>query len=232
MPVVCTLNGQPETGNWRTGNRQQYFHQNGYLWGIHATNYQRLKKKYTSEEILEGIRNRDRVVIKQLYQDCFPMITNFIVKNAGTTEEAQDIFHDALTTIFEKTQEAPLNINCSFKTYLYAICKNLWLMVLRKKRTAAKMTVDTESTEDLGSEMAESMLQYQQRQLYKKHFLGLGDDCQKILKLFLEGKSLKSIAEIMGFTEKYAKKRKYVCQKQLIASIEQDDLYQELSYHS
>jgi hypothetical protein len=76
------------------------------------------------------------------------------------------------------------------------------------------------------------MLEYQQRQLYKKHFLGLGADCQKILKLFLEGQSLKSIADLMGFTEKYAKKRKYVCQKQLIAAIEQDDLYHELSYQS
>jgi hypothetical protein len=36
----------------------------------------------------------------------------------------------------------------------------------------------------------------------------------------------------MGFTEKYAKKRKYVCQKQLIETIEQDDLYRELSYQS
>lgn len=160
------------------------------------------------------------------------MVTNFIVKNAGTAEEAKDIFHDALTCIFEKTREAPLHIQCSFKTYLYAICKNLWLMVLRKKRTAAKMTVDTESTEDIGKEIAENMLQYQQRQLYKKHFLKLGVDCQKILKLFLEGKSLKSIADLMGFTEKYAKKRKYVCQKQLIEAIEQDDLYKELSYQS
>jgi RNA polymerase sigma factor (sigma-70 family) len=191
-----------------------------------------LRKKYTSAEILEGIRNRDRAVLTQLYQDYLPMITNFIVKNAGSAEEAKDIFHDALTSIFEKTREAPLNINCSFKTYLYAICKNLWLMVLRKKRTAAKMTVDTESTEDMGKEIAENMLEYQQRQLYKKHFLGLGADCQKILKLFLEGQSLKSIADLMGFTEKYAKKRKYVCQKQLIAAIEQDDLYHELSYQS
>jgi RNA polymerase sigma factor (sigma-70 family) len=191
-----------------------------------------LKKNYTSAEILEGIRKRDRAVLTQLYQDYLPMITNFIVKNAGSAEEAKDIFHDALTSIFEKTREAPLSINCSFKTYLYAICKNLWLMVLRKKRTAAKMTVDTESTEDLGKEITEDMLQYQQRQLYKKHFLNLGDDCQKILKLFLEGQSLKSIADLMGFTEKYAKKRKYVCQKQLIAAIEQDDLYQELSYQS
>jgi RNA polymerase sigma factor (sigma-70 family) len=191
-----------------------------------------LSKKYTNQEILAGICNRDRAVLAQLYQDYFPMVTNFVVKNTGTTEEAKDIFHDALTSIFEKTREAPLHIHCSFKTYLYAICKNLWLMVLRKKRTAAKMTVDTESTEDMGQAMAEDMLQYQQRQLYKKYFLNLGTDCQKILKLFLEGESLKSIADLMGFTEKYAKKRKYVCQKQLIEAIEQDDLYQELSYHS
>ena len=158
------------------------------------------------------------------------MVTNFIVKNAGTAEEAKDIFHDALTSIFEKTREAPIHVHCSFKTYLYAICKNLWLMVLRKKRTAAKMTVDTENTEDMGQEIIEDMLQYQQRQLYKKHFAQLGADCQQVLRLFLEGQSLKSIAALMGFTEKYAKKRKYTCQKQLIDAIEQDVLFQELSY--
>lgn len=160
------------------------------------------------------------------------MVRNFIVKNTGADDDAKDIFHDALTSIFEKSREAPVQIQCSFKTYLYAICKNLWLMVLRKRRTAANMIVDTESTEDMGKEIAEDMLKYQQRHLYKKHFNNLGTDCQQILKMFLEGESLKSIANLMGFTEKYAKKRKYVCQKQLIESIEKDALFQELSYQS
>jgi hypothetical protein len=52
--------------------------------------------------------------------------------------------------------------------------------------------------------------------LYQQHFLTLGEDCQKVLLLFMKKISLKDIATEMGFkTEKYAKTRKYLCKEEL-----------------
>jgi DNA-binding NarL/FixJ family response regulator len=73
------------------------------------------------------------------------------------------------------------------------------------------------------------MTQARRRQVFKSHLSSLGEDCQQVLKLFFEGKSLKEIAGQMGFTAAYAKKRKFICQQKLIASIEQDVLFRELT---
>jgi len=65
--------------------------------------------------------------------------------------------------------------------------------------------------------------------VFKTHLENLGEDCQRVLKMFFAGNSLKYIAGQMGFTEAYAKKRKFVCQQKLIAAIEQDVLFRELA---
>ena len=69
---------------------------------------------------------------------------------------------------------------------------------------------------------------HEQFEIYRKHFKQLSKDCQKVLSMFLRGHLLREIAGEMGFTEKYAKKRKYLCQQHLITAIEQDALYEEL----
>ena len=47
--------------------------------------------------------------------------------------------------------------------------------------------------------------------------------------MFLKGHMLKEIASEMGFTEMYAKKRKFLCQKELITTIENDVIFKELN---
>lgn len=188
-----------------------------------------MKKVLSTNALLEGIRQQDRSVIRQIYQDYFPMVRKLILTNQGSAEDAQDIFQDALTMMYEKLQQDSLHFQCSFKTYLYAISRNMWLMVLRKRRSRSGMLVETEAGNDLGNTIIDDITHARRRQVFKEHLLKLSSDCQRVLKLFFEGKTLKEIAELMGFTATYAKKRKFVCQQKLIAAIEQDALYKELT---
>jgi len=157
------------------------------------------------------------------------MISKLILNNRGSEEDAQDIFQDALCMMYEKSQQEQLQFNCAFKTYLYAVCRNMWLMVLRKKRTDGVMVKDTEIGDDLSESLIQDMTHARRVQVFKAHLENLGESCQQVLKFFFNGKSLRQIAEQMGFTEAYAKKRKFVCQQKLIASIEQDILFRELT---
>jgi hypothetical protein len=73
------------------------------------------------------------------------------------------------------------------------------------------------------------MVENEKIKIYQKHFLSLGDDCQKVLRLFLRKISLREIAEIMGYkTEKYAKTRKYECKEELKNRILNDPNYLNL----
>lgn len=188
-----------------------------------------MNQKLSNEQLLEGIRERNRRILRRIYEDYFPMINQLILNNRGTEEDAQDIFQDALSMMYEKAKQDTLHFNCAFKTYLYAVCRNMWLMVLRKKKTEGAMVNDTENGEVLDNSLIQDMTYARRKQVFKSHLENLGKDCQRVLEYFFAGKSLKYIASQMGFTEAYAKKRKFVCQQKLITSIEQDALFRELA---
>ena len=182
----------------------------------------------TDPQILDGIRNRDRTILTHVYEHYFPMIREFIIKNSGTEEDARDIFQESLVVIFEKLKTDDVKLSSRFTTYFYAICRNKWLMVLRRNRTGPKMVVDTQLVEENHPVTSSELGKHEQYQLYRQHFKSLSDDCKKLLNYFFSGHSLREIGEIMGFTEMYTKKRKFVCQKKLITAIETDPLFKEL----
>ncbi len=187
------------------------------------------KKKFSNQELIQGIKNKKIEVLQFVYQQYFPMIMEYTVKNSGTPDDAKDIFHDALTAIYEKANRESLNLSSSFSTYLFAIAKNLWLMVLRKRKTDLKYKSQLDPLTVSSDEIDNDVQNHLRYKLYRKYFITLGDDCQKVLSWFLDGISLKEIAEKMDFTPAYAKKKKFNCQKQLVAMIEKDELFKELT---
>ena len=190
-----------------------------------------MKEELSQYELLTGIKNRDREVLHYLYDHYYAMIRNFVLKNSGTNDDARDLFQEGLIVLFENTHQEDLKLKSSFRTYFYAVCRNKWLMVLRKRKNSPQMVVDTENMKLPVDDDQAQWLLHERYQLMRAHFKKLGDDCQRILKLFLEGNPLKEIAKLMGFSEKYAKKRKFVCQQRLIESIEKDAMYNELLHN-
>ena len=185
-------------------------------------------KNYSNESLITGIKEKNRVILEHIYKEYFPMVIDYVGKNSGSREEAKDVFHDALTTIFEKVNKEELILKSAFKTYLFAICKNLWLMTLRRRKTASKVEQNISVLTVNSPGIEEDIMSQQRYKLFRKYFELLGSDCKQVLGMFFQGISLKEIGEKMGFTEAYAKKKKFTCQKQLITSIENDVLYQEL----
>lgn len=179
---------------------------------------------YTDEAIVEGIKIRDNTIIQYIYSEYFPTIKFLVTTNSGTENDAEDVFQDALLIIYKKVVESGLILTSSFKTYLYSICRNLWLQRLDKKAFSSDfLYIENLNNlqETLSSEKARE--EGEKYKLFQLHFLTLSEDCQKILRLFLEKRALKDIARIMGFkSEKYAKTRKFMCKEKLKDKIMND----------
>jgi RNA polymerase sigma factor (sigma-70 family) len=172
---------------------------------------------YSDEAIIEGLRLRSDYIIKYMYQEMFPMIRYLVVKNSGNDEDAEDVFQDGLIIVFKKIRDQQLELTSSFRTYIYSVCRNIWLQKLNKRKQFAREFSDVETFIDLPDKVdqfqEEEMEKYR---LYQQHFFTLGEDCQKVLLLFMKKLSLKDIAAEMGYkTEKYAKTRKYLCKEEL-----------------
>ncbi|NND07927.1 MAG: sigma-70 family RNA polymerase sigma factor [Saprospiraceae bacterium] len=188
-----------------------------------------MEAQYTETALLGGLKQRDLKIMKYLYTEYMPMIRDHITRNGGSDQDAADIFQDGMVVCFEKCADSDFQWTSTLKTYLYAVCKNKWLMQLRKKRNRGTTSLPDNLEMSDSENIHQDIIQHEQKELMRKHFRTLGTDCQSILQMFFEGMSLRKIGETMNFTEAYAKKRKFVCQQRLIKAITQDPLHQELS---
>ncbi|MGD1848720.1 MAG: RNA polymerase sigma factor [Salibacteraceae bacterium] len=178
---------------------------------------------------IEGILQRDGNTIRQIYEECYPRIEQFILKNNGTASDAQDVFQEAIMVVYANAQKSGFVLTSAFYTYLHAICRNLWLRQLKRKRQL-RVTFSADWEYMDRAELETNLLESERFELFWKRFKALGADCQRLLRLFFEGASMKIIMEKMGFgSEGYARKRKYQCKQKLHELIVNDPEYTDLS---
>jgi len=89
---------------------------------------------YTKYGIIEGIRRKDKDVLRYVYKQYFPMVRYFIVRNNGTEQDAEDIFQEAMIVVFERARKRNLALGCAFKTYLYSVVRHIWLQLADRNR--------------------------------------------------------------------------------------------------
>lgn len=186
---------------------------------------------YSNLELLNGILRNDTIVLQFIYKNYYSNINFFIKKNNGDDDDANDIFQESIIIMYRKLKANELVIDCTFETYLYSVCRFLWLKQLEKRKIETENIKDKhEFNDDIYDDSLEKLADLNDRyKLYQKHFANLGKDCQKILQLYFDKVPLKNIAQIMGFkSEKYAKKRKFHCKEYLIKSVKQDLEYKNI----
>jgi len=180
---------------------------------------------YSDEAILEGLRLRSDYIINFIYKEFFPLIKFLVVENGGMDEDAEDVFQDGIIIIYNKISINQLTLTSSFKTYIYSVCRNLWLQKLNKRKAIYDKLTDVEGYIDLPKNMLQeaSFEETEMHRIIQIHFLSLTEDCQKVLRLFIKNIPLREIATMLGFkTENYAKTRKYLCKEELKRRIAND----------
>ena len=64
-------------------------------------------KRLSDEEILAGLRKRDNRILQYIYKNSFTPVKQLVLHNAGSENDAEDIFQEALIVIFKKLRESP-----------------------------------------------------------------------------------------------------------------------------
>ena len=187
---------------------------------------------YSDEQILKGVLRHDNLILQYIYKQYYYKINYFVRKNQGSTDDASDVFQEAIIVIYRKLKENDLVFQkSSFAGYLFSVCRFIWLKQLEKRRIEREKLNDTlPFQENLYDENLVELVDKNERYgLYQKHFATLSPDCQKLMQLFFEKVSLREIAKIMGYkSEKYAKTRKYKCKEILIKRIKQDTEFKKI----
>ena len=169
-----------------------------------------------TDNIIARLKKGDQKVIRQLYNIAYPQCASFIKNNTGTQNDAEDLFQEALVILYKKIQEPDFKLTSNIKTYVYSITRNLWLNELRKRsKSGLKLVMDDPDTNYV---LAQEDTLTEKEEVEKKHdlisemLLQVQGGCKDILiDFYFKKLSLKAIAEKNGFTDQYAKKRRYKC---------------------
>jgi len=160
-------------------------------------------------EILEKIAKGDETALDYLYKKHYRMMTNLVLKNNGTEEEAKDVYQEALLAFWQKAISGKLVLTSKISTFLYSICLNQWRKELDRKSRLSNEEVDSEEFQG-----------HDQNERYKivmQCISELGDTCKRILTYYyFDGLNMTDIAEKLNFANTdTAKTKKYKCKKKL-----------------
>ena len=188
-------------------------------------------KRLSDEEILAGLKKRDNRVLQFIYKNNFNPVKQLILHNAGSENDAEDVFQEALIVIFKKIRDEPgFSLNSAFSTYLYSMSRLLWLKHLREIK---KIEIDPLNRDMEERIEFEEPLPVQDKDLrmaiYQRTLMKIPEDCQRILQLTGQDLSSSEIAEQLGFrSEGYVRKRRHFCKEYLINKIKEDADYQAM----
>lgn len=180
------------------------------------------------DEVLDRLRKHDKVMIRDLYRDIFPKVRAYVLKNGGNQQTAEDVFQEALISLYKSIRKPGFRVQTSLTQYLFAVSKYIWIKKLKK----GVRETGTYSVEEalIYEEMTETAAMEDERHILLFEKLGqLSGDCRQVLSYFFQGYSMGEIAKKMGYqSEAYTRKRKYKCKKRLMKLIREDSRYQEL----
>ena len=163
-------------------------------------------------KIIVKLRSTDDRLVDQafaeLYQEYYPMIRSYIMNNNGNDDDAADIFQDALIVLYDKVRDPVFQLTCTIKTFVYSICRNLWLKKLARRKQHLN-TKDTLPTAKLPPNIAEILETNEQTTFVANLLNQIGKDARQILiYYYFEGLKTKEVTKKMGFANDFVTRNK------------------------
>ena len=188
----------------------------------------------TDEDFLRGVRQDDAVALKSLYKMHYPMILNLVLNNSGDEEEAKDLYQEGFMVFYEQVRREGFQLNCKIKTFIYSICRRLWLKRLSEKSKFSKKIKDDDDFHDLLEDepfLAENEIKIE---VMNMSMTKLGEPCKSLIEdFYVHHLSMGEISDKFGYTNaENAKNQKYKCLQRLkkifFVHFKGDEEYDEL----
>ena len=172
-----------------------------------------MKAESNEKALLQGLARSDRKAIEVIYRENYNMVQSLIINNSGSSEDAKDIFQEAMIVLYEKVRSGTFELNCLIKTYVYSVSRRLWLKRLQQMNRYVPAIENLQETVPVEEEIEENERINSEFQTMEKAISSLGEPCKSLLEAYyLEKKSMQEIALFFGYTNaENAKNQKYKC---------------------
>jgi RNA polymerase sigma factor (sigma-70 family) len=163
--------------------------------------------------ILKGLAANDKQAIETIYRQNYAMIQSFILNNSGSHDDARDIFQEAMIVLFEKARLGSFELSSQLKTYIYSVCRRLWLKRLNQMQKYNGNLENIEETVAVDDDMEVHEKRNNDFILMENAMSKIGEPCKTLLEAYyIQKKHMQEIAADFGYTNAdNAKTQKYKC---------------------
>ncbi len=170
-------------------------------------------------QLIASLSKGNKNVLKDIYLEYKEAFLLFAKRYTLSEDDLLDIYQDATIALFENAIDGKLNnIQCTIKTYLFSIGKNMIFQQLKHNNKSVLINTQIHASEeyDYPIDLDETSLSIHQQEL-QKAFKLLGEQCKKILTLFYyNGFTLDEITITLQYQKKdVVKSQKSRCLAQL-----------------
>src|SRR5690554_37471 len=187
-------------------------------------------KTHPDQKYVVALVANDATLINEIYKKFAPKVIAYIRKNSGDETAARDIIQESLITIYDQAKTKGLQLSCPFDAYFFLICKRKWLNVIKKEgNRGVTIEEDRLYISDEAHEQVEKSVQFEQQQhLYITMLSKIGETCKNIITLGFSSMSMQEVADHLGITYAYARKKKSLCLSKLTKLIKDSPKYKRL----
>lgn len=172
-----------------------------------------MKSPPDEKALLEGLANSDRKAVETIYEEHFNLIQALIINNNGSSDDAKDIFQEAIIVLYEKLKSGGFELNCQIKTFLYSVARRLWLKRLQQQNRYSSPGDNMEAVVSVEDEIDAHDQRNAEYEMMEQAINHLGEPCKSLLEAYyLQKKNMQEIAAGFGYTNAdNAKNQKYKC---------------------
>ncbi len=172
-----------------------------------------MKAEYNEQLLLKGLASNDSRAVETIYKENFSVILALIMNNNGSADDARDIFQEAMIALYEKAQSSSFVLTCKIQTYLYSVCRRLWLKKLHQNGRYLYHVEGLSETVAVEEDLEEHERKNAEFAIMDRALSSLGEPCKSLLEAYyLQKKDMQQIAKEFKYTNAdNAKNQKYKC---------------------
>lgn len=186
---------------------------------------------HSDQRYIEALLHNDSAVIREIYEKFSGKVVAFIKKNSGDENDARDVIQETLIVIYRQAFEKKLVLTCPFDAYFFLLCKRRWWNKLKNTdRQEVTIEEDLASVDGQSEQTADSTELYELKsKLLTDKLNALSEKCRELIKLTMQTDSMKAVAEKLGVTYAYVRKKKSLCMGHLTELVRESKEFKNLN---
>lgn len=170
----------------------------------------------SNSKLLPSLREGDPEAFRKLYDSCYQKASSAVLKSGGTSEDAEDIFQEALFVLLKQLRSPDFHIEAQLSSWLYSVCRNLWLKKLRD-RNPEVIGIDDEKWGLLQHSKLNSPEKKDEHEEQAQLALQkLSEECRAVILLaYCDGLHDRVIAQQLGYQYDTVRVKRFRCMKRL-----------------